>query len=66
MARITGIVIGIGILVAAFFAFRSSAAGWSAGHADLGFWWGVIAVLLTLSGGSAVVGSWIHTRPSRR
>lgn len=66
MARITGIVIGIGILVAAFLAFRSSMAGWEAGHADLGFWWTVIAVFLAISGGSAVVGTWIHTRASRR
>lgn len=64
MARITGIVIGIGILLAAFAAFRSSWAGWDAGHSDLGFWWAVIAVLLALSGGSAIVGSWIHTRRS--
>lgn len=66
MARITGIVIGIGILAAAFLALRSSMAGWDAGHSDLGFWWAVIAAFLAISGGSAVVGTWLHTRSSRR
>ena len=66
MARIVGIVIGVGILVAAFLAYQESAAGWSAGHEDLGFWWAVIAAFLAISGGSAVVGSWLHTRSSGR
>lgn len=62
MARIIALVIGILWLVMAAVAFRNSAAGWDAGHSDLGFWWAVIAVFLTLAGGAAMIGGWIHTR----
>jgi hypothetical protein len=43
--------------------FKNSAAGWSADASDLGFWWGVIAVFLTIAAGAAFVGTWLHTRP---
>ncbi len=63
MSRIFGFVVGIVWLVFAVVAFRNSAAGWSADATDLGFWWSVIGVLLTLAAGGALVGTWLHTRP---
>jgi len=62
MTRVLGILAGVGILVLAGFAWDDSAAGWSAGHSDIGFWWAVIATLLTIAGVGAVVGTWLHTR----
>jgi hypothetical protein len=63
MKLIIGIVIGLLYLVLSGLAFRSSGAGWNAGHGDLGFWWAVIASLLGIAGLGALLGSWIHTRP---
>lgn len=62
MKRIIGFVIGVVWLFMAFLAFRQSAGGWSEGHSDLGFWWGVIGALLTIAALGALVGTWIHTR----
>ena len=62
MKLIVGFVIGALYLTLSFLAFRNSSGGWDAGHADLGFWWGVIATLLAIAGVAALVGSWIHTR----
>ena len=57
---------GVGMvwLGMAFLAFRNSSAGWDAGHSDLGFWWTVIAGLLSIAGLGALIGTWIHTRPT--
>lgn len=66
MSRIFGFVIGLLWLVLAFLALRNSLAGWSAGASDLGFWWAVIAVFLTIAAGAAVVGTLIHTRTGER
>jgi hypothetical protein len=63
MARIFGFLVGIVWLVFAAVAFRNSAAGWSADAGDIGFWWTVIGVLLTLAAGGALIGTWLHTRP---
>ena len=63
MGRIFGILVGIVWLVLASVAFRYSAAGWSANASDLGFWWTVIGVFLTLAAGGALLGTWLHTRP---
>ena len=63
MRKIFGFLVGIVWLAFAGVAFRNSAAGWSADATDLGFWWGVVAVLLTLAAGAAVVGTWLHTHP---
>ena len=62
MKRIFGFAVGLIWLVFVVIAFRNSAAGWAGGHSDLGFWWGVIACLLTVASGAAMVGTWIHTR----
>ena len=66
MTRILGMGVGAIYLVIAFGAFRRASAGWSEGHADLGFWWTVIAVLLTIAALGALVGTWIHTRARTR
>ena len=64
--------LAIGVVLGLFYGFLSSQAflrsssGWSAGHSDLGFWWGVIGALLGIVGVSLLIGSWIHTRPSTR
>ena len=50
----------------AFGALQTAGAGWSSGFSDLGFWWTVIAAILAIAGVSAMVGTWIHTRPSER
>lgn len=59
MRRIVGLVVGIVWVGFAWVAFRNSAAGWSEGHSDLGFWWGVIGTFLAIAALSAAVGSWI-------
>ena len=63
MGRIFGFLIGIVWLVLASIAFRYSSDGWSAAASDIGFWWAVIGVLLTLAAGGALLGTWLHTRP---
>lgn len=65
MSRVLGMLAGVGILVLAGKAFADSSAGWAGGHADIGFWWAVIAVFLTIGGLGAVIGTWIHTQPSK-
>jgi hypothetical protein len=62
MARIFGLVVGAVWIVFTAIAFGRSAAGWSAGHGDIGFWWAVIGTLLSVAAGSAIVGTLIHTR----
>ena len=64
MSRIFGMGVGILYLGIAFGAFRNASAGWEAGHSDLGFWWTVIASLLTIAAFGALIGTWIHTRSS--
>lgn len=64
MKFIVGIVIGVLYAILVALALAKSSLGWQAGHADLGFWWGVIGVLLGIAGLGAVIGSWLHTRPS--
>jgi len=58
--------IGVGVLYAVLvtLALNHSAGSWQAGNADLGFWWAVIGTLLAVAGLGAVIGSWLHTRPS--
>jgi hypothetical protein len=63
MSRLFGFLVGIVWLVFAGISFRNSAAGWSADATDLGFWWGIIGIFLTLASGTAFVGTWLHTRP---
>ncbi len=63
MSRVLGMGAGAGILVLAVFAWFDSAAGWSDGHSDIGFWWTVIATFLTIAGVSTLIGTWLHTQP---
>lgn len=62
LKRAVGVLIGALYFVVAGLAYRISMEGWNAGHADVGFWWGVIAALLAIAGASAVIGAWLHTR----
>lgn len=62
MNRIFGFVVGLVWLVLAAKAFEYSAAGWRASASDIGFWWGVIGVFLTLAAGAALLGTWLHAR----
>jgi hypothetical protein len=64
MKRIIGIAIGIFYGVLAGLAYAQSGGGWTAGHADLGFWWAVIGTFLGIAGLGALFGTWIHTRPA--
>lgn len=61
-----GFLIGLFYVFISFLAYRQSAAGWDAGHADLGFWWAVIGSFLAIAALGALVGTWLHTRSSRR
>ena len=61
MTRVLGILAGLGILALASITLRDSLAGWSNGHTDVGFWWAIITMFLTLGGFSAIVGTYIHT-----
>jgi len=60
MARIFGFVVGAIWLGFAFMAFRSSSAGWAAGHPDFGFWWAVITAFFTIAATVAIVGTARH------
>ena len=63
MKRIIGMGVGVVYLGIAAGAYTRAAAGWNAGHADLGFWWTVVTALLSIAGLGALIGTWIHTRP---
>ncbi len=62
MARIFGFVVGGVWLVFTLMALRASAAGWTAGHTDVGFWYGVIAFFLGTATTVAIVGTLRHRR----
>ena len=64
MKLLIGILIGVFYAVLSGLAFRTSSGGWTAGHADLGVWWAVIGTLLGIAGLGALLGTWVHTRPS--
>jgi len=64
MKSFVGIVIGVIYAVLVALALGQSSHGWQAGQADLGFWWAVIGALLGIAGSAAVIGTWLHTRPS--
>jgi hypothetical protein len=63
MNRIIGMGIGVIWLGMAFISLTRANAGWATGYEDIGFWWTVIAVLLTIAAGGAIIGTWIHTQP---
>jgi hypothetical protein len=60
MKRSIGLVIGVIYVLFAFGAYKNGVDGWAGGHSDLGFWWTVIGVLLTIAGLGALLGTWIH------
>lgn len=60
--KFLGYVIGLVWLGLAFGAFRTSSAGWDAGHSDIGFWWAVIGALLAIAALGAIIGTTIHAR----
>jgi len=60
MKRSIGLIIGVVYILFAFGAYKTAMGGWSAGNPDLGFWWTVVGVLLTIAGLGAFVGTWIH------
>lgn len=64
MKLIIGVIFGVFYAVLAGLAFKTSRAGWAGGHPDLGFWWAVIGTLLSIAGLGALIGTWLHTRPS--
>jgi hypothetical protein len=65
MNRIFGMAVGVLYLVIASGAYRRASSGWAEGHADLGVWWTVIGALLTIAALGALIGTWLHTRPTR-
>jgi hypothetical protein len=66
MKRIIGTIIGLGYVVLAFVAFRTSAGGWANGHTDIGFWWIVIGSFLSIAALGAIAGTMLHTRAQER
>lgn len=64
MKLFIGLFLGVFYVVLVTLAFGQSSAGLQAGNSDLGFWWAVIGTLLAVAGTGAVVGTWLHTRPS--
>jgi len=63
MNRIFGYLVGVVWLGLAFLAFQNASAGRAAGQPDVGFWWTVITVILTIAALGALIGTAIHTRP---
>ena len=64
MKLIIGIVIAALYALLAGLAFTASTGGWAEGHGDLGFWWAVIGALLGIAALGALLGTWLHTRPT--
>ena len=64
MKRIMGIGVGVIYMGIAFGAFTKANAGWASGLDDIGFWWTVVAALLTIGALGAMIGTWIHTQES--
>ena len=64
MKRILGMGIGVVYLGLAFGALTRANGGWATGYSDIGFWWTVIAVILAIGAGGAIIGTWLHTRPT--
>ena len=66
MNRVIGMLIGVGYIGIASYTFRTSQAGWAAGHTDVGFWWLVVTGFITIAMVGIFVGTWIHTQPNQR
>ncbi len=61
MKRVVGVAIGIVYLGIATVTLMYSTGSWREGHADIGFWFTVIAVFLVVAGLGAIIGTWLHT-----
>ena len=64
MKRILGMGVGVLYLGIAYGALMRANAGWATGYSDIGFWWTVIAAVLTIAALGALIGTWLHTRPT--
>ena len=62
MSRIFGFAVGAIWLFFAYTTLQRSLDGWSEGSPDIGFWWAVITVLLSLAAGVALIGTARHRR----
>jgi hypothetical protein len=62
MKRILGMGVGVVYIVIAFAAFSRASSGWEAGHSDIGFWFTVVGVFLSIAALGALIGTWIHTQ----
>jgi len=62
MKRILGMGVGVLYLFIAFAAYSRARTGWAEGHSDIGFWFTVVGVLLTIAALGALIGTWIHTQ----
>ncbi|MDP2958617.1 MAG: hypothetical protein Q8N53_19485 [Longimicrobiales bacterium] len=60
MKRTIGLFVGVILILFAFGAYKTGMVGWAAGQADLGVWWTVVGIFLTLAGLGALLGTWIH------
>jgi len=65
MKRILGMGVGVLYLFIAYGALSRANAGWDAGQSDIGFWWTVVAALLTIAALGALIGTWLHTQGKR-
>jgi hypothetical protein len=65
MKRILGMGVGVLYLIIAYGAYSRASSAGDAGQADMGFWWIVVAALLTIAALGALIGTWIHTQRSR-
>jgi len=63
MKKTLGLLAGLGLLALSAASARTALLGWGGGHADVGFWWTVIACLLGIAAVGALVGTAIHARP---
>jgi hypothetical protein len=60
MTKLAGFAVGIVWIGFSFVAYQHSSAGWADGHADVGFWWSVIATFLGIAAVVALVGTARH------
>jgi len=60
MTKLFGLAVGVIWIGFTFVAYRNSSVGWEEGHADIGFWWAVIASFLAIAATVALVGTLRH------
>ena len=62
MTRIIGWGVGAVYIVLAYAAFTKASTGRADGHGEIGFWFTVVGVLLSVASLGAFIGTWIHTQ----